>query len=55
MGTQKHTFYVVKDDTPIEHDSILGIDFLRKHPVKCVFHRAELRIKERRNEVSSVQ
>jgi len=33
----KHAFYVVKDDTPIEHDGILGIDFLRKHLVKCDF------------------
>jgi len=42
--TVKHAFYVIKDDTPIEHDGILGIDFLRKHPVKCDFQRAELRI-----------
>jgi len=33
----KHVFYVMKDDTPIEHDGILGIDFFRKHPVKCDF------------------
>jgi len=43
--TIKHAFYVIKDDTPIEHDGILGIDFLRKHPVKCDFQKAELRIK----------
>jgi len=43
--TIKHAFYVINDDTPIEHDGILGIDFLRKHPVKCNFQKAELRIK----------
>jgi len=36
---------VIRDDTSIEHDGILGIDFLRKHPVKCNFQRAELRIR----------
>jgi len=41
----KHAFHVIKDDTPIEHDGILGIDFLRKHPVKCDFQRGELKIK----------
>jgi len=41
----KHAFHVIKDDTPIEHDGILGIDFLRKHPVKCDFKRAELKIR----------
>jgi len=43
--TIKHAFYVIKDDTPIEHDGILGINFLRKYPVKCDFQKAELRIK----------
>jgi len=43
--TIKHAFYVIRDDTPIEHDGILGIDFLRKHPVKCDFQKAELKIK----------
>jgi len=34
----------MKDDTPIEHDGILGIDFFRKHPMKCDFQWAELKI-----------
>jgi len=29
--TIKHAFYVIRSDTPIEYDGILGIDFLRKH------------------------
>src|SRR5436190_7485927 len=41
----KHTFYVVKDDTPIEHEGIIGIDFLRKHLVLCDYQNSELRIK----------
>jgi len=40
--TIKHAFHVIRDETPIEHDGILGIDFLRKHPVKCDFRRGEL-------------
>lgn len=46
MGDQeiKHPIYVVKDDFPIEHDIILGIDFLRKHSITCDYRRAELKI-----------
>jgi len=42
---KKHAFYVIRDGTPIEHDDILGIDFLRKHPVKCDFQKVESRIR----------
>jgi len=30
--TIKHAFYVIKNDTTL---NILGIDFLRKHSIKC--------------------
>jgi len=40
----KHAFYIVGDDTPIEHDSILGIDFLRKHTVTCDYLNGRLQI-----------
>ncbi len=41
---RKHTLYVIKDDTPIEHDGILGIDFLQKHTVVCNYEKSELKI-----------
>ncbi|EFN70790.1 hypothetical protein EAG_11687, partial [Camponotus floridanus] len=31
----KHAFYVVKDDIAIEHEGILGIDFLKKQTAIC--------------------
>jgi len=40
----KHAFYVVGDDTPIEHEGILGIDFLRKHTVNCDYSNNRLQI-----------
>jgi len=40
----KHAFYVVNDDTPIEHEGILGIDFLRKHNVTCDYTNSRLQI-----------
>jgi len=40
----KHAFYVVGDDTPIEHEGILGIDFLRKHTVTCDYSNSQLKI-----------
>jgi len=40
----KHAFYVVGDDTPIEHEGILGIDFLRKHTVTCDYANNKLQI-----------
>jgi len=40
----KHAFYVVSDDTPIEHEGILGIDFLRKHNVTCDYTNSRLQI-----------
>jgi len=40
----KHAFYVVGDDTPIEHEGILGIDFLRKHTVTCDYSNNRLQI-----------
>ena len=40
----KHAFYIVKDDMPIEHEGILGIDFLRKHSVSCNYQRAQIKI-----------
>ena len=39
----KHAFYVIRDDTPIEHDGILGIDFLNEHAV-CNFPKSEIKI-----------
>jgi len=40
----KHAFYVIGDDTPIEHEGILGIDFLRKHTVTCDYSKSRLQI-----------
>src|SRR5436190_6435734 len=40
-----NAFYDVKDDTPIEHEGIIGIGFLRKHSVLCDYENSELRIK----------
>jgi len=40
----KHAFYVVDDHTPIEHEGILGIDFLRKHTVTCDYSNNQLQI-----------
>jgi len=40
----KHAFYVVGDDTPIEHEGILGIDFLKKHTVTCDYSNNRLQI-----------
>jgi len=40
----KHAFCVVSDDTPIEHEGILGIDFLRKHTVLCDYSNRRLQI-----------
>jgi len=40
----KHAFHVVRDDTPIEHEGILGIDFLRKHTVTCDYSKNRLQI-----------
>jgi len=40
----KHAFYVVGDDTPIEHEGILGIDFLRKHTVTCDYSNSRLQV-----------
>jgi len=34
----------VKDDFPIEHEKILGIDFLQKQKAKCDFGKKQLRI-----------
>ncbi|EFN69991.1 Retrovirus-related Pol polyprotein from transposon 412, partial [Camponotus floridanus] len=31
----KHAFYIIKDDIAIEHDGILGIDFLKKQTAAC--------------------
>jgi len=43
-GHKVHTLGKVYVTITIEHDGILGIDFLRKHPVKCDFQRNKLRI-----------
>jgi len=40
----KHAFYIVGDNTPIEYDGILGIDFLRKHTVICDYLNSRLQI-----------
>jgi len=40
----KHAFYVIGDDTPIEHEGILEIDFLRKHTVTCNYSNNRLQI-----------
>jgi len=40
----KHAFYVVGDDTPIEHEGILGIDFLKRHTVTCDYSNNKLQI-----------
>src|SRR5436190_11530499 len=37
----KHSFYVIKDETPIEQDCIIGIDFLEKYAF-CHFPTAEI-------------
>src|SRR5436190_13491646 len=37
----KHSFCVIKDETPIEQDCIIGIDFLEKHAF-CHFPMAEI-------------
>jgi len=40
----KHAFYVIGDDTPIEREGILRIDFLRKHIVTCDYSNNRLQI-----------
>jgi len=40
----KHAFYVIDDNRPIEHEGILGIDFLRKHSVTCNYSNSQLQI-----------
>jgi len=40
----KHAFCVIGDDTPIEHEGILEIDFLRKHTVTCDYSNRRLQI-----------
>ncbi|CAL1681033.1 unnamed protein product [Lasius platythorax] len=40
----KHAIYVVRNDFPMEHEGILGIDFLRKQQVSCDYKKRELKI-----------
>lgn len=44
--TIKHAFYVIKDDTAIEHEGVLGIDFLKKQVAKCDYETNEIKIKD---------
>ncbi|XP_011687013.1 PREDICTED: uncharacterized protein LOC105449458 [Wasmannia auropunctata] len=41
LGDQKvrHTMFVVRDDFPMEHEGILGIDFLQRQRAKCDYGR----------------
>jgi len=50
----KHAFYVI-GDTLNEHDGILGINFLRKHCVKCDFQKTELKIRNVMNFIRSAK
>jgi hypothetical protein len=43
-GRIKHPVYVLKDDTPMEHDGILGIDFIYKSKATCNFDTKRVRI-----------
>jgi len=40
----RHTIHVVKDDFPIDHEGILGIDFLTKQRMKYDHRKRQVRI-----------
>jgi len=42
----KHAFYVIKDDIVIEHEGVLGLDFLKKQTAKCDYETNEIKIKK---------
>jgi len=42
----KHAFYIVKDDVAVEHEGILGLDFLRKQTAKCDYEKNQITIKD---------
>jgi len=42
----KHAFYIIKDDVAVEHEGILGLDFLRKQTAKCDYKKSQITIKD---------
>jgi len=43
-GKIRHPVYVIKDDTPLEYDGIIGADFIRKNSVTCDYGTKRIRI-----------
>jgi len=42
----KHALYVIKDDTAIEHEGVLRLDFLKKQTAKCDYETNKIKIQD---------